>query len=284
MSTKHYVLFVGASASLSSGLISLTGRIANSKVIAPAMGKKLTGVNEQSVHTSVEALFNIMAADGDQLETARFSIWTYGPPSPAQLEILWGTFGRSAWIEFVPVDLMHKDVPTKIFIENRLKTVVSLMHIVSRAVYSGRKTSPLPLPLRNFRSDVSDELRLFWYRDLDQAGLKATTERLYQKFRQRRVEGQKKYEDDRNIIFEPAGDAVCHGQPHPIGVEPEQFIAGRFRFGVSLFKGFHYEVSAAKHSTLRSTFTDGSLNQRDMTPERRKYINIFPNDHLLPAK
>lgn len=284
MPTKHYVLFIGASASLSSGLISLAGRIANSKIIAPAMGKKFTGVNKQSVHTSVKALFTLMAADGTQIETARFSIWAYGPPAPGQLQILWDTFGRSAWIEFVPVDLMHKDGPTKIFIEGRLKAVLPLMHVVSLAVYSRRKTSPLPLPLRNFRSDVSDELRLFWYRDLDQAGLKTTIERLYQSFRQRRVDSQKKYEDDRNIIFEPAGDSVCHGQPHPIGVGPEQFIAGRFRFGVSLFKGFHYEVSSAKHSTLRSTLTDGSHNQRDMTPENRRYINIFPNDHLLPTK
>ncbi|MFZ4689065.1 MAG: hypothetical protein ACOYLS_07495 [Polymorphobacter sp.] len=284
MSTKHYVVFVGASASLSSELNSLAGRIANSKIIAPAMGKKITGVNEQSVQTSVEALFTLMAVDGTQLETARFSIWAYGPPAPNQLQLLWNTFGRSAWIEFVPVDLMHKNGPTKIFIESRLKSVLSLLHVVSLAVYGGRKTSPLPLPLRNFRSDVSDELRLFWYRGLDQVGVKATIERLCQKFRQRRVDGQQKYKDDHYNVFEPAGDSVCHGQPHPIGAGSEQFIAGRFRFGVSLFKGFHYEVSSAKHSKLRSTLIDGSLNERNMTPERRKYINIYPNDHLLPIK
>jgi hypothetical protein len=284
MSTKHYVLFIGASASLSTEIMLLSGRIADSKIVAPAMGKKFTGVNKQSVHTALEALFNLMTADGGQVETARLSIWAYGPPNPEQLEVVWDAFGRSAWVEFVPVGLMHKDGPTRIFIEDRLKSVLSLMHLVSLAVYSGRKTSPLPLPLRNFRSDVSDELRLFWYKDLDQPGLKAIIERLYQRLRQTRVDSQKKYEDDRNIIFEPADDSVCHGQPHPIGVGPEQFIAGRFRFGVSLFKGFHYEVSSAKHSTLRSTFIDGNHNQRDMTPERRKYINIFPNDHLLPAK
>ncbi|MEG3143760.1 hypothetical protein U1839_03760 [Sphingomonas sp. RT2P30] len=284
MSTKHYVLFIGASASLSSELHSLEGRIANSKIISPAAGKKFVGVSQQTVDVAVKALFSLLAGDGNQLETARFSIWLYGPPAADQLKILWEAFGRSAWIEFVPLDLMHKNSPTKIFIERRLKVVLSLMHVVSQAVYSGRKTSPLPLPLRNFRSDLSDELRRFWYRGLDEAYLKATIERLYQKFRQRRVDGQKKYEDDRNVIFEPAGDAVCHGQPHPTGVGSEQFIAGRFRFGVSIFKGFHYEVSSAKHSTLRSTLTDGDSGQRDMTPERRRYINIFPNDHLLPTK
>jgi hypothetical protein len=284
MSTKHYVLFIGASASLADELSPLAGRIVNSKIVAPAMKKALIGVNKQSVQDAMKALFDLMAADGAQLETARFSVWAYGPPTSNQLEILWETFGRSAWIEFVPVDLTHKVRPTRIFIEDRLKAVLTLMHAVSLAVYSERKTSPLPLPLRNFRSDISDELRRFWYKDLDHAALRSAIERLYQKLRQLRVDSRKMYRDDRNIIFEPAEDEVCHGQPHPIGIGPEQFIAGRFRFGVSLFKGFHYEVSSAKHSTLRSTLVDGSGNERDMVPERRKYINIFPNDHLLPAK
>lgn len=284
MSTKHYVLFIGASASLSSELISLADRVANSKVIAPAMKKHLIGVNAQSVNTAAIELVNLIAADGMQVEAARFSIWIYGPPSLDQLKILWNIFGRSAWIEFVPIDLMHKIGRTRIFIEGRLKTVLPLMHEVSLAVFSGRKTSPLPLPLRNFKSDVSDELRLFWYKDLKQAELRIKIEFFRTKFRQRRVDSQKKYKDDRNLIFEPAGDTVCHGQPHPTGSEPEQFIAGRFRFGVSLFKGFHYEVSSAHHTNLKSKLTDGSLKQRDMTPEHRQYINIFPNDHLLPEK
>ena len=284
MSTKHYVVFVGASASLSSALISLERRVANSKIVAAAMGKKFTGVNKQSVLTSVEALHKLMAVDGALLETARFSIWAFGPPAPDQLQILWEKFGRSAWIEFVPIDLMHKDSLTRNFIEGRLRDILPLMHELSLAIYSGRKTSPLPLPLRNFKSDVSDELCLYWYRNLDQAALKKSIVGFYQKLRQRQVDGQKKYRDDRDNMFEPAEDSTCHGQPHPIGSSLDQFIAGRFRFGVSLFKGFHYDVSSVKHPTLMSTFTDGNLHKRDMKPERRKYINIFPNDHLLPEK
>lgn len=284
MPGKHYLLFVGPSASLSTEVVRLAGRIAGSEIVAPAMSKALVGVNNQSIERVLEQLHARVRLEGDQFETARLSIWAYGPPQPHQLDIIWKAFGRSAWIEFVPMHYMHKDRPTRMFIEDRLKSALSLMHLVSHSVYNGRKTSPLPLPLRNFRSSITEELSRFWYASLDQNDLKASIDRLRQGFHQLRSGGHNKYCDDYSNLFEPADDGVCHGQPHPTGSSPEQFIAGRFRFGVSLFKGFHYEVSSSKHATLKSTLADGNQGGRNMALERRKYINIFPNDHLLPAK
>lgn len=284
MPTQHFIVFVGASASLSSSLLALGKRIANATVVAPAMGKKSTGINQQSIEKALDALFGKMQSAQNHTEAARLSIWGYGPPAADDLKYLWEKFGRSAWIEFVPIQHIHKDTPTRLYIEGRINAILPSLHQVSRAVYGGRKTSPLPLPLLNFKSNISDQLSGFWYRDLDQDKISKKIDGLVNLYRQHKVDKNRKYKDDRNIIFEPAEDGVCHGQPHPTGSSPQHFVAGRFRFGTSLFKGFHYEVSSAKSNTLQCTVWDSDSNPRALKSENRKYINIFPNDHLLPAK
>ncbi|WP_197524518.1 hypothetical protein [Novosphingobium resinovorum] len=283
MASTHFIVFIGAGASLSTNLLSLGKRIAKSKVIAPAMGKKSVGVNEQSVEKAVEALYRAMKDEQAPAETARLSIWGYGPPSPDDLAHLWEAFGRSAWIEFIPIEYVHKETPTRTYIENRINGILPLLHEVSQSLYASRKSSPLPLPLFNFDSKITKHLGRFWYRGLQVDELKKEIGRLCNLFRQCKFDGAKKYSDDRNLTFEPAADGVCHGQPHPTGATPRHFLAGRFRFGASIFKGFHYEVSSSKSDTLQCTLYDGGTVARALKSEKRKYINVFPNDHLLPA-
>lgn len=61
------------------------------------------------------------------------------------------------------------------------------------------------------------------------------------------------------------------------------FVEGRFRFGAALFPGFHYDVRDAT-GLLECTLYDCRGVARDLRPEKRTYINIFPNDHLLPER
>ena len=62
------------------------------------------------------------------------------------------------------------------------------------------------------------------------------------------------------------------------------FVEGRSRFGAVLcFPGFHYDVRPAR-GLLDCTLYDCRGVARDLGPERREYINIFPNDHLLPER
>jgi hypothetical protein len=84
-------------------------------------------------------------------------------------------------------------------------------------------------------------------------------------------------------LFGGALDTECHGQPHPAGELDSCFLEGRFRFGAALFPGFHYDVRYQK-GLLDCTLYDCRGNPRDLGPERRSYINIFPNDHLLPLR
>ena len=76
----------------------------------------------------------------------------------------------------------------------------------------------------------------------------------------------------------------CHGVPHPTGTENVCYLNGRFRFGVALYRGHHYDVRSANGGSLNCTLVDCDGRERNMGPERRRYINIFPNDHLLPER
>jgi len=283
LTAQHYIVFLGAGAALSEELLSLGDRVVGAIVVAPGVKKKKTGINSFSIEKSGDALFDKLRNEATPPEKTRLSIWAYGPPRESELKLVWDAFGRSAWIEFIPNDLKNKLGPTKQYIEKRIKDVVPAIHSISTAVYGRRKSSPLSLPLRNFRADLSADLSKYWYRELVQEDLDKEIKRFIERFRQQKSREFGGFVDDRNHCFAPAEDGVCHGQPHPTGVNPLSFIGGRFRFGAAIFKGFHYEVASTKKGSLRSVFVDSENVERDMNSENRQYINIFPNDFMLPT-
>lgn len=248
------------------------------------MRKQQRGLSAFSVKAALHNLCQSMKDDAPQTQPARLSIWSYEPSTSNQLEALWSAFGRSAWIEFIPTDLSDKVRPTRIYVEARIKAILPLLHEISAAVYGSRGTSPLPLPLGNFNSTAAENLKNFWYHGLDKCELKKQIERLAAIHRQSRINGQSSYRDERHLIFSPARNNECHGKAHPTGSGDLSFVGGRFRFGAALYAGFHYDVKSAKAATLQSVLLDSEGKNRDMKPERRTYINIFPNDYLLPAK
>lgn len=282
MTAPHYVVFVGASASLSTELGTLAKRFEEVKVLAPAMPKLHRGLSDASTKAALDCLFREMAKDESQAEPARLTIWSYEPTTTNQLDTLWSTFGRSAWVEMVPADLINKDNKTREYISKRINAITPLIHEISSAVYCRRKSSPVPLPISNFHSTITENLKLFWYRKLDLQALVKKIKSLNERYQQSRVREEGAYKDDRHLIFSPAHDSECHGKPHPTGPHALSFICGRFRFGASLYAGFHYDVKSAKTTTIESILEDGAGKKRNMRPEKREYINIFPNDHLLP--
>lgn len=284
MGAGTYLVFVGPSASLATELLRLPSRIANLNVIAIAARKNDRGLNETSISDALSGLHSQLLLLEKQTENARLVVWFYDNYEAAQLTRAWHAFGRAAWIELVPEALKHKDRATREYIEKRMKMISELLHEISGNVFHRRRKSPLSLPLSNFNSDITLRLDSLWYRGLDKAGLLREIRRLKDSFSRVKSTDPEGYRDERKLLFKPALPNEEHGIAHPIGSSPRCFVSGRFRFGVSLAPGFHYDVRPEIAKRLLSTLIDCDGTRRDLGPERKRYINIHPNDYLRPEK
>ncbi|MDA5092483.1 hypothetical protein O2N63_00065 [Aliiroseovarius sp. KMU-50] len=284
MTVEHYIVFIGANAPLSTELTSMKARIAGACILAPAAKKKQVGATRASISLALRVLVKELYNAGGHSEPARLSLWFYEPETAEQFREVWSTFGHSAWVETVPRNLVNKVRPTREYIENKINDVRPMLHEISAATYASRKSSPLSLPLRNFNSSITRDLKTYWYNDLSSDKLSREIKSLKMRFRQTRDKVREGFKDDKALIFKPAKDTECHGIAHPIGSEEKAFACGRFRYGVALFPGFHYDVTAAKSATIQSDLKTSSGAERSLKSEKRRYINIFPNDHLLPEK
>jgi len=284
MKIDHYIVFIGANAALSTELGSMKSRIEGAHIVAPAVKKRQVGATQPAISIAMDALVSELGKTTSHSEPARLSLWLYDPEKADQFRGLWAAFGHSAWIETVPRSLVNKVGPTREFIESRINSIRPLLHEVSSAAYAKRKTSPLPLPLRNFTSPITAKLKTYWYNDLDAESLSKQIKSFKMQFRQLREKTLDGYKDDKALIFSPAKDEECHGLAHPTGAGGKAFTCGRFRYGVALFAGFHYDVRDAKNRPLQSDLETSFGTVRSLKSEKRSYINIFPNDHLLPEK
>lgn len=281
MSAPHYLVFIGATPSLSTELLKLRASYADVRVIALASPKYAKGASEQAVHIAISNLKKSLAEDGRHNDEARLSVWAYEFTSPVEFRSLWKAFGCAAWVEMVPTRLRNQDRLTRLHIQERIRSITPLIHAVASEVYGHRATSPLPLPLQNFKSKLIKELTEHWYAGLSFQALKSALGRMHQRFREAHTKNDRRHHDDRLLQFSPAID--YHGQSHPVGSCDRCFISGRFRFGAALFPGFHYDLYPP-FGNLSCVLIDCEGEARNLAPENRSYINIYPNDHLLPAK
>ena len=230
MTAPHFLVFVGASPSLSTELQALKNRFQGIEVVAPAVGRHHRGLTKTAVQRAVAAVVEALKAQHSHREPARLSVWSYEHLN--QFQWLWDAFGKAAWIELIPATLNNKDRQTRLHMQNRLDSLEQLIHVIAYSVFKSRRASPLPLPLRNFRNKLTRELEEFWYRGNDVSSLKRMIERRSQGFRQlRTAEGA--HRDDRALLFTGARDTECHGKPHPMGEVDICFVEGRFRFGAT---------------------------------------------------
>jgi hypothetical protein len=287
MTTTEYVVFVGAPVSLSDELRTLEKSISKCRVIAVPARKHEIGLTLQSTVRAAKGLAEHLRKVGNLSEWARLSVWSFEPDSIGQFQHLWAAFGRSAWIELLPHSLLNKNRPTRVAIEAKLKGVPSLIEEISRCLYGKRKTSPFSLPFENFSSSIVNGLKLHWYQGVDADLLKDQIKITHERFKKAHtVIGRRRHkiwhQDERGLIFCAAANGECHGQPHPTGSTDTSFLNGRFRFGAALYPGHHYDVSA-KNGKLDCVLFDSEGRSRDMRPEKRDYINMFPNNYLLPS-
>ena len=168
MTIDHYIVFIGAGAPLSDELSSIQKRIPKSKVVAPAVKRKSVGITGTAVKAASTKLYDELAAEDRVSQTARLYIWMYEPENFDRLKLIWSTFGHASWIETIPRKYMHQISGTRQYVENRIRQIWPLLHEISGSAYARRKTSPLALPLRNFSSQITRELKGYWYNDLDQ--------------------------------------------------------------------------------------------------------------------
>ena len=229
-------------------------------------------------------LFDVLSDEENPSQKARLYVWMYEPTSGRELDLVWNAFGHASWVEAIPARYWHKVVPTREYLQTRINELRTLLHEISNSSYARRKTSPLILPLRNFSSGITRDLKKYWYNDLDREALSRRIRRFKNRYAQVRDRTQNGFRDDKALIFKPAEDNACHGQPHPTGSEWKTFFCGRFRYGVSLFPGFHFDVSPANGFTIQCELRTASGGVRSMRSERRRHVNIFPNDYILPAR
>ena len=284
MTIDHYIVFIGAGASLADELSSIQKRISKSKVVAPAVKRKYVGTTGTAIKMASTKLYDELTVADRVSQTARLYIWMYEPTSFDQFKLVWSTFGHASWIETIPRTYLHQVRDTRQYVENRIRQIRPLLHEISGAAYAQRKTSPLTLPLRNFSSQITRELKGYWYNGLDQERITKKIRSYKNRHSQTRNKEKNGFIDEKELVFRPANDTECHGIAHPMGSQHKAFFCGRFRFGVSLFPGFHFDVSAANSSTIQCDLRTASGSIRSIRSENRKYINIFPNDFLLPAK
>src|SRR5450756_629037 len=163
MSAPHYLVFVGATPSLSTELLKIKASYSNARVIALAAPKYAKGASKHAVETAISNLKKSLAEDGRHNEEARLSVWAYEFTSVEEFTSFWSAFGRAGWIETVPAKLRNQDRLTRIYIQERITSITPLIHAVASEVYGHRATSPLPLPLQNFKSKFVEELTKHWY-------------------------------------------------------------------------------------------------------------------------
>ena len=284
MTIEHYIVFIGAGASLSTDLASLERRISKSKVVAPAMKKQHVGTTDTAVRLTAVKLYNELVVEDSPSEKARLYLWMYQPTNFEQLELVWRTFGHASWLETVPRDYLDKVTATRAYLEERINEIRPSLHEMSISTYARRKSSPLTLPLRNFSSQITRELKGYWYNNLERTELSRRIKAFKTRYLQSKRSDRNGYRDDKALIFQPANDSECHGKPHPIGEDCKTFLCSRFRYGVSLFPGFHFDVTAENTSTIQCELRTAAGNTRAIRSEKRTHINIFPNDFLLPVK
>lgn len=283
MTAPHFLVFVGAGPTLSTELQTIAAQAEATVVVAPAVGKSDRGLTRAAIQRAIDSLVLALERRSEPREPARLSVWSYIPGTETQFSMLWSAFGKSALIEFVPATLENRDRPTRMYVADRTHELLALIHLIAHSVYNERKSSPLSLPFRNFKSKVLAEFGEYWYRDANLSALRRAIEKSRDRFRQlHRFSNAATYRDDRSLFFSGARDSECHGQPHPTGEANHCYVDGRFRFGAALFPGFHYDVRS-EAGLLEGTLYDCNGTAREMKPEKRSYINIFPNDHLLPG-
>ena len=282
MAIEHYIVFVGAGRPLAEELLKLEGRIAKSRVIAPAARRADVGLTDAAVELASSRLHEELSSETDSSKVARLYLWMFHPVSTGEFDRIWREFGHASWIETIPRSLFHNKVGTRERLEGRTKELQGLLHEVSGYTYGRRKTAPLSLPLRNFTSGITRELKTYWYNDLTADQLMEKIRNLKARYSQLSVKPERAYKDEKGLVFKPAEDTELHGKARPAGSMHRTFLCGRFRFGVSLFPGFHFDVTSANSSTIQCELRTPTGSRRSV--RNRKHVNIFPNDHILPEK
>ena len=279
-----YVVFLGATPSLSTELQVLCRRL-GVVVVAEAIRKHERGDIPRSIARAISGLIQKVRAAMDYDQPSRLSVWAYSLPNREIADYLWEMVGTYAWIEFIPNNFENKDIKTRQYMETRYSEVTTCLHEVSNQIYNVRRRSPFPLPLRNFSSNVLDVFRRRWYANCTSAQLMLKVAKINSRYQQAPSWSKKGsrigHQDNGKLMFCPASNEASHGVAHPTGTTDKCFLLGRYRFGAALYPGFHYDVSGERE-TLACTFYNCEGHPRDVTSEKRRYVNIFPNDHILP--
>lgn len=244
-----------------------------------------------------------MLAVGDaKTPKIQLTFWIYEKEYCTDADNMMGELSIIAPIFTIPEELFGSVYETISFILKKFEIVQNYLNIIDTQVVGRRKTTILLLPPLNFRSDILNkflhDFGIFIKNKVrEHPGVSYTTfnddksvvaewlDKWRRKFIDRhrwRPDGISQspcYHDLRGYAFQPTMPNADHGKPHPTD-NPICYLRGRFRFGVSMVSGFHYDVQPLR------LFLHGYFYHCDGREEflaESKYVraNIFPNDHII---
>ena len=176
-----YLVFVGATPSLSTELLTLSSRLSVT-VIAPAVSKQQRGATLPAIRRAICNLMQKMRTEPTLDRISRLSIWTFPPTGQSDFGLIWNEIGRYGWMEVIPSNLINKDLATRRYIEQRYMHVRECLHKISYEVYNIRRRSPFPLPLGNFQSSSLTHFFRHWYANQTPGGLQSLIDAVHTRF------------------------------------------------------------------------------------------------------
>src|SRR5215472_9515154 len=158
---RDYLVFVGATPSLSTELLTLRSRLSVT-VIAEASTKNKRGGHPEAISRAISGLIRAIRSSDKTTVVGRLSVWMHAETGD-RFDQLWNEVGRYGWVELIPSTLIDKNLQTRQYIEQRYHLVRECLHEISNELYSHRRRSPFSLPLRNFESKILYEFQKPWY-------------------------------------------------------------------------------------------------------------------------
>lgn len=163
---------------------------------------------------------------------------------------------------------------------SRLVTQEGPAFAIIEEIASRRNRSPFILPRRNFSSRELEPLLSNFSFNASNCASKVYFKRARERYLalgHPHVSDRGGFVDLRGLEFEPSEKEAMHGE-----VREENptfcYLNGALRFGASILKGFHFDVTRP-NGQISGSFTD--CRGQALSISNASRLNVFPNDHII---
>ncbi len=258
-------------------------------LVAPVPEQNGDGVSERYKRTLIDHTAATVREWQAKSRVVTLSFWHYdfgeGADQNRDLRRLFFPFACQVGI---PRTYYNHPIHTANFIIDSVENIEKFLAAITKEVTSRRNTSPVVLPIENFRSKIlprfADDIYFRAFIVDIETWLKSRKKYFREQHSRRPSSGSNKpcFHDDRHYAFQPNQEANGHGRKWPSS-DQRCYLKGWLRFGATLVGGFHYDVQPTRGNVAGNFFhCDGRVE--DFTGKGFTYVNIYPNDHIIPKK